>query len=221
VSAIASLTILTRNGDDRVVLTGVPVPAFVDGGRGNDVLVGGNGDDFFFWNTGDGSDTVEGGPGSDELEFDGSIAAETITITPDGSGGSGFELARDAGAVHLVVHDTESLSVLTKDGADDVVTTPLVETAQHIEDGFGTLDGLADVLRVDAGGLCVTRQGDTFEVEGYQPISFANFPDVVLDGAGKEALDGGAGTDAIDGRSGGDRCTDPGQPCPFARCEGE
>jgi Ca2+-binding RTX toxin-like protein len=184
-AAIASLTVLTRNGDDRVVLTGIAVPAFVDGGHGNDVLVGGDADDFFFWNTGDGSDVIDGGPGSDELEFDGANVAETITITPDGSGGSGFELARDVGGVRLVVHETETLSVFTKDGADDVVTTPLVATAQHIEDGFfDTPDGLADVLHVDAGGLCVTQQDDTFQTEGRQPISFANFPEVSLDGAG-------------------------------------
>ena len=182
-SAIASLTILTRNGDDRVVLTGVAVPAFVDGGHGNDVLIGGDADDFFFWNAGDGSDTIDGGPGDDELEFDGANVAETITITPDGSGGSGFELTRDVGAVRMVVHDTETLSVFTKDGADTVVTTPLLATAQLIADGFDAPDGLADALHVDAGGLCVARRGDAFEAEGRQPIGFADFPVVTVDGA--------------------------------------
>src|SRR5262249_49851891 len=58
-SAIASITVLARHGDDRVVLAGVAVPTFVAGGTGNDTLVGGDGDDFFFLNTGDGSDTID------------------------------------------------------------------------------------------------------------------------------------------------------------------
>jgi Ca2+-binding RTX toxin-like protein len=180
-SAIPSLTILLRGGDDRLTLMGVAVPAFVDGGHGNDVLGGGDADDFFFWNVGDGSDTIDGGLGHDELEFDGGNGAETITITPDGSGGSGFELARDVGAVRMVVHDIEVLSVFTKDGVDTVVTTPLVGTAQHLEDDAP--DDLADALHVDAGGLCVTRGNGVLEVEGRQPITFANFPEVDVDGA--------------------------------------
>ena len=177
---IASITVLTRLGDDRVVLTGLPVPAFVDGGKGNDTLVGGDGDDFFFWAPGDGSDRIDGGSGSDTLEFVGSNADEHMTITPDGTG---FDLVRDVGDVHMSVRGIELLSLSTGEGTDSVVTTPLVGTIQNIEDGIGGPDGLADVLRVDAGQRCLTRRDDTFEVDGRTSIAFANFPEVVVDNA--------------------------------------
>ena len=179
-AAIVSFTILTRNGDDHVTLTGVAVPTFVDSGTGNDVLVGGDADDFFFWNVGDGSDRIDGGLGNDTLEFDGSNASEHFRITPDGSG---FDLQRDIGGVRMVVQHTEALELFTKEGTDDVATQPLVETSQHLEDGIGDPDGLADVLLVGDGGLCLTQRDGRFESEGRQPITFVNFPEVLVSGA--------------------------------------
>ena len=177
-SAIASITVLTRNGDDSVVLTGIEVPAFVDGGHGDDTLVGGDGDDFFFWQPGDGSDRIVGGRGTDILEFAGSNVDEHITITPDGTG---FDLVRDVGSVRMSVQDIELLSVFTGEGTDSVVTTPLVDTIQDIEDGVGEPDGLADVLHVDAAGSCLTRRNDTFEIDGRTSITFGSFPQVLVE----------------------------------------
>jgi Ca2+-binding RTX toxin-like protein len=177
-SAVTDITVLTRNGDDRVVLTGVEVPAFVDGGHGNDTLVGGDADDFFFWQPGDGSDRIAGGRGVDTLEFSGSNVDEQITITADGTG---FDLLRDVGSVRMDVQDIELLSVFTGEGTDSVVTTPLADTIQEIEDGIGEPDGLSDVLHVNAGQRCLTRRNDTFEVDGRPSITFTNFPEVLVE----------------------------------------
>jgi Ca2+-binding RTX toxin-like protein len=164
------------------VLDGLRVPAFVDGGKGNDELFGGDGDDFFFWEPGDGSDLIDGGRGSDILEFAGSNLDEHFTITPDGAG---FDLARDLGGVRMTVRDVEQLTLESGEGTDTVDTTPLPGTVQTIADGAGAPDGLTDVLRVDAAGQCLTRGDDDrllgnggFEVDGRTVIEFADFPSV-------------------------------------------
>ena len=176
--AIASITVLTRRGDDRVVLTGVPVPTFVDGGAGNDTLIGGDSDDFFFWAPGDGSDRIGGGGGIDVLEFSESNLDEHVTITPDGTG---FDLVRDVGPVRMNVQGVEALALFTGEGTDTVDTTPLGGILQDIEDGIGGPDGLADVLRVDAAQRCLTRRDDGFEVDGRTVIAFTSFPQVLVE----------------------------------------
>jgi len=74
-SGVKQLTVTAQEGDDRVHLAGsIRVPAFVDGGDGNDrikggkgadVLLGGDGDDFI--NGHQGNDVVIGGEGADHL----------------------------------------------------------------------------------------------------------------------------------------------------------
>jgi Ca2+-binding RTX toxin-like protein len=56
----------------------------VTGGRGDDVAILGAGSDQFVWNPGDGSDVVEGGAGTDALLFNGSNIAERIDIAANG-----------------------------------------------------------------------------------------------------------------------------------------
>jgi Ca2+-binding RTX toxin-like protein len=98
-------------GDDTIsVVTGAPSDAVltIDGGAGNDTITGsggadtllggsgddlmrggggsdtallGSGNDTFVWNPGDGSDVVEGQGGSDTLQFNGSNAGESISIS--------------------------------------------------------------------------------------------------------------------------------------------
>src|SRR5262249_55223309 len=70
----------------------------VTGGAGNDTALLGNGDDQFIWNPGDGSDTVEGQAGNDTLQFNGSDAAENITVSANGSRAL---LTRDVGNVTM------------------------------------------------------------------------------------------------------------------------
>ena len=57
----------------------------VAGGIGNDVAQLGDGDDTFVWNPGDGSDTVEGQGGTDTLLFNGANVNENMDISANGS----------------------------------------------------------------------------------------------------------------------------------------
>jgi Ca2+-binding RTX toxin-like protein len=171
-AAVTSFDIDVSDGDDSVVLTGVADPAVVKGGTGNDTLVGGNAGDTFVWNPGNGSDTLDGGPGDDTLVFNGSNISEHFVIATNGEG---FDLTRDVGAIHMTVQDTELLQLATLGGQDEVATTNLLTTTQMLTAGTDTSP---DTLRVDGAGLCLTRQGDTFELAGRQPIQFADFTDV-------------------------------------------
>ena len=73
-------TILGGNGAD--TLLGGDGNDFIDGNQGNDVALLGVGDDVFQWDPGDGSDTVEGQAGSDTLQFNGSNATSGSTSPP-------------------------------------------------------------------------------------------------------------------------------------------
>jgi Ca2+-binding RTX toxin-like protein len=177
-SAIGSFEVATDVGDDRVDLSGVLVQTLVIGGLGDDVLTGGAVDDSFLWIVGDGSDEVDGGPGLDTLGFAGSNADDTVTIRPDGAG---FVVSHDEAAVTIAVRATEKLDVATLGGEDHVRTSGLAETEQEIVDAD---DGVVtDTLTVDALGLCVTRLGDTFAVEGRQQIDFVRFTSVLVENA--------------------------------------
>src|SRR5262252_631167 len=66
-------TILGSHGNDTVV-----------GGTGNDVAFMGDGNDLFIWNPGEGSDVVDGGSGFDTLDFRGAAANEKVSISANG-----------------------------------------------------------------------------------------------------------------------------------------
>jgi Ca2+-binding RTX toxin-like protein len=85
-SSVASTVKLTLNGgdgDDFIV--GSQGDDLVNGGRGNDTALLGAGNDTFVWNPGDGSDIVEGQSGSDTLLFNGANIDEKIDISANGS----------------------------------------------------------------------------------------------------------------------------------------
>src|SRR5215217_6571333 len=71
-------TLLGSNGAD--TLLGGDGADVVDGQQGNDVALLGAGDDTFLWDPGDGSDTVEGQAGVDTLRFNGANIGENIGL---------------------------------------------------------------------------------------------------------------------------------------------
>src|SRR5262249_646173 len=84
-AGIIALNIDGGEGNDTII--GSQAPDRIFGGNGNDIVTGGRGDDVaflcagddaFIWNPGDGDDIVEGQAGSDRLDFFGSNASENF-----------------------------------------------------------------------------------------------------------------------------------------------
>ncbi|HEY6992736.1 MAG TPA: calcium-binding protein, partial [Xanthobacteraceae bacterium] len=122
----------------------------VRGGSGNDVALLGDGNDVFVWNPGDGSDVVDGQGGFDTLDFRGSNASETISLSANG----GHALfARDVAAVTMDLHGLEHIQFAAMGGADNVTVDDLGGTGVKevaIDLAFvGAGDGQPDAVTVD------------------------------------------------------------------------
>ncbi len=97
----------------------------ITGGRGNDVALLGNGNDTFIWNPGDGSDTVEGQAGTDTLVFNGANVNENIDISANGPRA---RLFRDVGNVTMDLNGVERIQLAALGGADTITVNDLSGT---------------------------------------------------------------------------------------------
>jgi Ca2+-binding RTX toxin-like protein len=151
--AISSVTVNGFGGDDVITTGGVVTPLILDGGDGDDRIVGGfgadllrggagndtlrggaspdtvflgEGDDTFLWSPGDSSDVVEGEAGSDALIFSTSGANDTIDLHANGSRVSVF---RNIASTTTDLDGIERIDVHTLNGSDIVVVNPLTGTS--------------------------------------------------------------------------------------------
>jgi hypothetical protein len=152
-------TIVGSNGSDTII--GGTGNDTVSGGQGNDLILLGDGDDTFVWNPGDGSDTIEGQGGSNTLVFNGANVGENISISANGSR---VLLSRDVGAVTLDVNGVQTLELRTLGGSDNVTISSLAGTdlAQvNIDLGGsgGVPDSQADTVTING-----TESPDTINV---------------------------------------------------------
>jgi Ca2+-binding RTX toxin-like protein len=116
-------TLLGSNGAD--VLLGGDGDDVVDGNQGDDVGLLGAGDDTFRWDPGDGSDTVEGQDGADTMLFNGSNVSETFEVSANGPRA---RVTRNVGNIVMDLDDVESIAVKALGGADDLVVDDLAGT---------------------------------------------------------------------------------------------
>jgi len=116
-------TIVGSQGAD--VLLGGDGSDTVTGGRGNDTALLGNGNDTFIWNPGDGSDVVEGGAGTDRLVFNGANIGENMDISANGGR---VRLTRDIGGVTMDLNGVEKIQVNAAGGADNITINDLTRT---------------------------------------------------------------------------------------------
>ena len=98
---------------------------FVDGNRGDDVALLGDGDDTFQWDPGDGSDVVEGQAGNDTLLFNGANIDENIDISANGERVRFF---RDVANITMDLNDVERIDFNALGGADTITVNDLSGT---------------------------------------------------------------------------------------------
>ena len=116
-------TLLGSNGID--VMLGGAGNDFVDGQQGNDVAFLGANDDTFQWDPGDGSDIVEGQDGADKLAFNGSAANENMQALANGGR---VLFTRDVANITMDLDDVESIVARTLGGTDNVTVNDLSGT---------------------------------------------------------------------------------------------
>src|SRR5262249_15163017 len=134
--------LLATNASQLIKLT-------VNGGAGNDTLIGSPGNDSFVWNPGDGSDTIEGGDGEDMMVVNGSDLAETFALS---ASGTRARLPRATAGLPRALGGVETTPVNARGGPDTATVNALPGTAvtQINLDLAGTVGGTAGDGQADA-----------------------------------------------------------------------
>jgi Ca2+-binding RTX toxin-like protein len=174
----ATLTIDGGGGDD--IIVGGPNLDTIRGGEGDgpnstgiESIEGGAGNDVMIWNNGDGDDSDVGGAGNDETQFNNGNGNDVMQVAPVGAA---HHFDRVAGDIDIDISaDTERLNVNAFAGDDSLVSAP----------------GTTIPTTVDAGS-------------GDDTISTGDGADLIQGGPGADTLSGGAGADRILGNQGND-----------------
>ena len=156
-------TLLGSNGAD--VLLGGDGDDFIDGQQGNDVVFLGAGNDTFQWDPGDGSDTIEGQGGTDRVLFRGSSANEMLTVSANGQR---VRFTRNLGNVVLDLNGVEQLDLHPLGGADVVTVNDLTGTGLTLANISlaGTLGGTTGDSQPDLVVVNGSPGDDLVEVTG-------------------------------------------------------
>jgi Ca2+-binding RTX toxin-like protein len=170
VSGIIKLFVDGGEGNDSILgsqgadtLFGGDGDDFIDGQQGDDLIDLGAGNDKFQWDPGDGSDIVEGQAGVDLMLFFGSNANENFDIS---AAGGRVRFFRDVGNITMDLNDVETFEVRTLDGVDNIVVGDLTGSDVtridlDLRGSGGTGDGQSDTVTVNG-----TQGSDVFGVAG-------------------------------------------------------
>jgi Ca2+-binding RTX toxin-like protein len=156
-------TLLGSNGAD--ILIGGDGNDFIDGQQGNDVIFLGAGDDVFQWDPGDGSDVIEGGDGNDKLLFNGSAGSEIFDVAANGAR---VRFTRNLGNIVMDLNGVEQLELNMLGGTDTFTVHNLAGTdlTNIITRLAGTIGGSIGDAAVDNVILNGTAADDTVLVTG-------------------------------------------------------
>jgi Ca2+-binding RTX toxin-like protein len=113
-------TLLGSNGVD--LLLGGDGNDFVDGQQGNDTGLLGAGDDTFQWDPGDGNDTIEGQDGVDKMAFNGANVSENMEASANGGR---VRFTRNVAAITMDLDNVETIAVKALGGTDNLVVNDL------------------------------------------------------------------------------------------------
>jgi Ca2+-binding RTX toxin-like protein len=152
--------LLGSQGND--IIIGGDGNDFIQGNQGSDVALMGAGDDTFQWNPGHGSDTLEGQGGNDTLLFFGANISEHFDFSANGSR---VRLTRDVGNVTMDLDGIQDVELRTQGGADtvninDLTGTDLTQIGITLHDP-SSVDGQADAIIVSG-----TQGDDNFGIAG-------------------------------------------------------
>lgn len=153
-------TLLGSNGND--LLLGNDGNDFIDGNQGLDTAMLGAGDDTFQWDPGDGNDVVEGQDGKDKLVFNTSSIGERVELS---SNGGRLRLTRDVAAITMDANDVEEVALNVFGGADIITVNDLTGTDVTKVDVDLGVAGVGDG-QIDAVIVRGTNGNDSIEVVG-------------------------------------------------------
>ena len=160
---VGQIKLAINGGDGNDLIVGSGGDDQVIGGRGNDTALLGAGNDTYVWNPGDGSDIVEGQAGTDTLQFNGANVNERIDISANGGRA---RLTRDVGNITMDLNSIETINVSALGGADTLTVNDLTGTGVKNVNidlasppGSGSGDGQADTIVINA-----TNGADTISV---------------------------------------------------------
>jgi Ca2+-binding RTX toxin-like protein len=156
-------TLLGSNGVD--LLLGGDGNDFVDGNQGNDVALLGAGDDEFQWDPGDGSDTIEGQNGTDAMLFNGSNGDEIFDASANGAR---LRFTRNLGNIVMDLDDVEGVELNALGGADTMTVNDLsgTDVDELNTDLAGVLGGTAGDGQPDNVIVNGTNGDDVLVVSG-------------------------------------------------------
>ena len=156
-------TLLGSNGADS--LLGGDGNDFIDGQQGNDVAMLGAGEDVFQWDPGDGNDTVDGGDGADRMLFNGSAGSEIFAASAQGGR---VLFTRNLGNIVTDLDNVEVIELNALAGVDTLTVNDLGGTdVQKVNVNLsGTLGGTAGDGAADVVIANATSGGDVIDIVG-------------------------------------------------------
>jgi Ca2+-binding RTX toxin-like protein len=136
---------------------------FVDGNGGVDLALLGAGNDVFRWDPGDGSDVVEGQAGADLLLFNGANGDEKVELSANRGR---LRFVRDVASITMDVDDVETVQFNALDGVDkvtvhDLAGTDVTKVSVNLQTSTGVGDGKVDQVIVEG-----SRHHDAIDVSG-------------------------------------------------------
>ena len=144
---------------------GGPGDDSVDGNQGTDAAFLGTGDDSFTWDPGDGSDVVEGEDGFDKMVFNGAAGSEAFEAS---NNGGRLRFTRNIGNIVMDVDGTELVDLRTLGGADattvnDLSGTDVTEVSIDLAAAIGGNTGDGAADTVTVNG---TNNADNVQIAG-------------------------------------------------------
>ncbi len=137
-AALVQITVDGGTGNDNILgsngvdlLLGGDGNDFIDGNQGNDTGLMGAGDDVFRWDPGDGNDTIEGQDGADSMLFNGANIAENFDVSANGQR---VRFTRNIANIVMDLNEVEDIDVNALGGEDNVVVNDLSGTAMRTVD---------------------------------------------------------------------------------------